>query len=123
MKELKAALDSAIHNWDSATSIRDAKPGQDSGLLILKDLRALATMGTSLAQKLDELPDSSPDPWDPKEKRDVVVVARETIGLKIHDLLTERQRAIAAYEQAIVFIGEASNPKDVSAEKDIKATP
>lgn len=35
------------------------------------------------------------------------------VGGQVMDILAERNRALDQYEQAIVFIGDAVNPKDV----------
>ncbi|MEQ1720395.1 MAG: hypothetical protein ABL887_04700 [Nitrosomonas sp.] len=114
MEQLNNSLQIAVRDWDSATLIRTSKPDKDSGQLILKDLRALAVMAKKLAKHIETLETSDSQALNTQEKQQAITLANNVIGPKIHSLLTERQRTIAAYEQAITFIGETANPKQPS---------
>lgn len=114
MDALKAALDIAVQEWDEAAITLRKKPEQDPGQLILKDLRALSRLDQSLSIKIQEIGkeagNTESDPLASIKTKATAEVSR-VVGRLVLDILNDRQRTLDSYEQAIMFIGDAINPK------------
>lgn len=64
-----------------------------------------------LEAEKQELTDKKNAELENKKKKAVVEV-HKVVGGQVTDILTDRNRALDQYEQAIVFIGDAANPKE-----------
>lgn len=138
---LGQALEAEITVWNKAATAMKGKADQDPGQVIVKDVGALSRLGRmlsasitkiimqeekelegkqkTLAEKLGkETLDAKKTELETKKtelekKRKIAVFeVRKVVGGQVTDILTDRNRVLDQYEQAIVFIGDAANPKD-----------
>lgn len=134
MEALQDALDIEIREWDKAAESLKGKSDQDQGQLILKDLRALSKLDKSLSVKIQEIDKKGTKPREKLEslekalapktdiddetkrlselKAKATAEMRRVVGPLVLDILKDRKQTLDSYEQAIIFIGDATNPKD-----------
>lgn len=103
--ELKAE----IQRWDQTALALKDKADQDPGQAIVKDVRALSRLDMMLSASITKM---SPSDATDEIKKIAVGEVHKVVGGQVKDILTDRNRALDQYEQAIVFIGDAANPKD-----------
>ncbi|CUS35406.1 exported hypothetical protein [Candidatus Nitrospira nitrosa] len=112
-KEFKDSLDQALMAeivvWDKMAATLKEKTDQDPGQAIVKDVGALSRLGRLLSAEIKKMPSSvASDPL----KELAVAEVNKVVGSQVTDILTDRNRVLDQYEQAIVFIGDAANPKE-----------
>ena len=108
--ELKQALEAEIVVWKAVATTLKEKEGQDPGQAIVKDVGALSRLGRMLSASIAKI---SPSDTTLEKKRAMAVFeVRKVVGSQVTDILTDRNRVLDQYEQAIVFIGDAANPKE-----------
>lgn len=134
MDALQAALDDEIREWDKAAEALKGTSDQDQGQLIAKDLRALSRLDKSLSVKIQEIDKKGSKPREKLEslekalapKKDIddetkrlsefkakaTAEMRRLVGPLVLDILKDRKQTLDSYEQAIIFIGDASNPTE-----------
>lgn len=102
-------LKTEIRRWDEAAKALKDNANQDPGQVIVKDVRALSRLDTMLSASIAKMPPS--DATD-EVKQTAMKEVHKVVGGQVTDILTDRTRALDQYEQAIVFIGDAANPKE-----------
>jgi hypothetical protein len=108
--ELKQALEAEIVVWKAVATALKEKADQDPGQAIVKDVGALSRLGRILSARITKI---SPSDAALKEKREKAVYeVHKVVGGQVKDILADRNRVLDQYEQAIVFIGDAANPKE-----------
>ena len=108
---LHNALEAEVKEWDKTAAALKEKTNQDLGQAIVKDVRALSKLGTMLSAQLKTLSPSNPSTAE-RLKTNAVSAVHRVVGDHALDILNDRNQALDRYEQAIVFIGDAANPKD-----------
>ncbi|CAE6785704.1 MAG: hypothetical protein H8K06_06150 [Nitrospira sp.] len=112
MKALTVALEEEVAQWDTTLGPLKEASDQDRGLAIRKDLRALAKFEKQLSARIQKL--DKQEALKTKAAKEVhKVVGRILIGL-----LEGHKQALDRYEQAVLFIGDAANPKDPKQEQE-----
>ena len=115
MDALKGALNIAIQEWDEAIKALKKKPDQDQGQLIIKDLWALSKLDKSLSVKIQEIDKDSVKTDEVRLtaiKNKAKAAVSRVVGPIVMDMLKDRKQTLDSYEQAIMFIGDATNPKE-----------
>lgn len=102
-------LKTEIRRWDEAAKALKDNANQDPGQVIVKDVRALSRLDTMLSASIAKMPPS--DATD-EVKQTAMKEVHKVVGGQVTDILTDQTRALDQYEQAIVFIGDAANPKE-----------
>ena len=110
MDALKKALSAAIQEWDEAAETLKNKPGQEPDQFIVKDLRALSKVDKSLSLKISEIKTDLLK--DDAARLPIIAEQHRIIGFMVLDMLNDRKQTLDSYDQAIMFIGDATNPKD-----------
>lgn len=111
MKALTVGLEEEVAQWDTNLGPLREASDQDRGLAIRKDLRALAKLEKQLSARIHKLD---------KQEALKVKAAKEVhrvVGRILIDLLEGHKQALDRYEQAVLFIGDAANPKDPKQEQ------
>ena len=107
MTALKTALGEEVAQWDKNVEPLKKASDQERGLAITKDLKALAKLEKRLSARIEQ---------DVKTESSKVKAASEVrkavVGRILFDLLRDHKQGLDRYEQAILFIGAAANPKD-----------
>ncbi|CUS39977.1 hypothetical protein [Candidatus Nitrospira nitrificans] len=109
---LHKALEAEILEWDKSASALKDKADQDRGQAIIKDVRALSRLEKMLSARIKEI---NPPDASAQAIKDAVSAVHRIVGEQVMDILADRNRALDRYEQAIMFIGDAANPKDPNA--------
>ena len=86
------------------------KPGQEPDQFIVKDLRALSKVDKSLSLKISEIKTDLLK--DDAARLPIIAEQHRIIGFMVLDMLNDRKQTLDSYDQAIMFIGDATNPKD-----------
>ncbi len=107
METLTAALKVEVSQWDKTAEPLKNASDQERGFAITKDLNALARLEKGLSARIRrDVTSSEP------EKAEAIRVVHRVVGPVLLDLLEDHKRALDRYEQAILFIGDAANPKN-----------
>lgn len=111
MKALTAALGEEVNQWDKTHDPLKKASDEERGLAITKDLRALAKFEKALTARIQK--------FDKPEalRRTAIDEATKIVGPILLGLLKDHKQALDRYEQAILFIGDAANPKDPQQEQ------
>lgn len=112
MTALKTALGEEVAQWDKNVEPLKKASDQERGLAITKDLKALAKLEKRLSARIEQ---------DVKAESSKIKAASEVrkavVGRVLFDLLRDHKQGLDRYEQAILFIGAAANPKDPKQEQ------
>jgi hypothetical protein len=111
MNALTVALEEEVAQWDTALGPLKETSDQDRGLAIRKDLRALAKFEKQLSARIHKL--NKPEALKTKAAKEV----HRMVGDVLIDLLKDYKQAIDRYEQAVLFIADAADPKDLKQEQ------
>lgn len=111
MNALTVALEEEVAEWDTTLGPLKEASDQDRGLAIRKDLRALAKFEKQLSAQIHK--------FDKPEDRKVKAVkeVHRIVGRELINLLEAYKRALYRYEEAVLFIADAANPKDPKQEQ------
>lgn len=112
MTALKTALGEEVAQWDKNVEPLKKASDQERGLAITKDLKALATLEKRLSARIE--PDAKTESSKVKAASEV---RKAVVGRVLFDLLRDHKQGLDRYEQAILFIGAAANPKDLKQEQ------
>ncbi|ULA58451.1 MAG: hypothetical protein LZF60_50185 [Nitrospira sp.] len=105
MKALSVALEEEVARWDATLDPLKEASDQDRGLAITKDLRALAKLEKQLSARIQKI--EKPEALKTKAAKEV----HRVVGHELIDLLKSHKQALDRYEQAVLFIADAANPK------------
>ena len=111
MKALTAALGEEVNQWDKTHDPLKKASDEERGLGITKDLRALAKFEKALTARIQKL--DKPEALRRTAKDEAMKIA----GPILLGLLEDHKQALDRYEQAVLFIGDAANPKDPKQEQ------
>lgn len=106
MKALTVGLEEEVAQWDTTLGPLKEASDQDRGLAIRKDLRALAKLEKQLSARIHKL--DKQEALKTKAAKEV----HKIVGRILIELLEGHKQALDRYEQAVLFIGDAANPKD-----------
>jgi hypothetical protein len=109
--ELMVALEEAVAQWDTALAPVKEASDQDRGPAIRQDLRALAKFEKQLSVRIHKL--EKPEAMKVKATKEV----HRIVGRELINLLEAHKRALDRYEEAVLFIADAANPKDPKQEQ------
>lgn len=109
IKELEAALSEAVSQWDKALEPVKKASDQDRGHAITKDLQALAKLERQLSARIRRSRNEEPAKSLAAQAADEV---HKAVQPKLIVLLEDHKQGLDRYEQAVLFIGDAANPKD-----------
>lgn len=109
MKALTAALGEEVNQWDKTHDPLKKASDEERGLAITKDLRALAKLERQLSARIRRSRNEEPAKSLAAKAADEVHKVVEPVLIA---LLKDHKQALDRYEQAILFIGDAANPKD-----------
>lgn len=112
MKALTAALGEEVNQWGKTHDPLKKASDEERGLAITKDLRALAKFEKALTARIQKL--DKPESL----RRTAIDEATKIVGPILLGLLKDHKQALDRYEQAVLFIGDAANPKDPKQEQD-----
>lgn len=109
MTALKTALGEEVAQWDKNVEPLKKASDQERGLAITKDLKALAKLEKRLSARIEQ---------DVKaESSKAASEVRKVVGMELLGMLKDHKQALDRYEQAVLFIGDAANPKDPKQEQ------
>jgi hypothetical protein len=104
MTALKTSLGEEVAQWDKNVEPLKKASDQERGLAITKDLKALAKLEKRLSARIEQ---------DVKaESSKAASEVRKVVGTELLGMLKDHKQALDRYEQAVLFIGDAANPKD-----------
>lgn len=106
MTALKTALGEEVAQWDKNGEPLKKASDQERGLAITKDLKALAKLEKRLSARIEQNVKAE------SSKIKAVSEVRKVVGPVLIALLEAHKQALDRYEQAVLFIGDAANPKD-----------
>ncbi|MCS6290251.1 MAG: hypothetical protein H8K10_14950 [Nitrospira sp.] len=109
MTALKTALGEEVAQWDKHVEPLKKASDQERGLAITNDLKALAKLEKRLSARIEQ---------DVKaESSKAASEVRKVVGAELLGMLKDHKQALDRYEQAVLFIGDAANPKDPQQEQ------
>jgi hypothetical protein len=112
METLTAALKEEVSQWDKTAESLPKVSDQERGLAMTKDLHALAKLEKGVSARIRrDVTLSEP------EKAKAIRVVQQVVGPALLGLLKDHKQALDRYEQAVLFIGDAANPKDPKQEQ------
>lgn len=106
MKSLKTALSDEVAQWDKSLEPLKKASDQERGLAITKDLKALAKLEKRLSARIEQ------DVKAESSKIKAASEVRKVVATVLIPLLKDHKQALDRYEQAMLFIGDAANPKN-----------
>lgn len=114
VKALTAVLAEEVVQWDKTLEPLNKASDQERGLAITKDLYALAKFDKLLSARIRQSQKEGPLKSQAAKAADE---AHRVVGPVLFDLLKDYKQGLDRYEQAVLFIGDAANPKDSKQEQ------
>ena len=111
MDAITSTLEDEVAQWDKTLDTLKKASDQERGLAITKDLRVLAKLEKQLSTQIQKL--DKPEALKNRAAKEV----HKVVGPMLIDLLEGHKQALDRYEQAVLFIGDAANPKDPKQEQ------
>lgn len=116
--DLKQAITSAlgeeVAQWDKTLEPLKNASDRDRGHAITKDLQALAKLEKLLSARIRRSRNEEPAKSRAAKAADEV---HKVVADVLIPLLEDHKQALDRYEQAVLFIGDAANPKDPKQEQ------
>jgi hypothetical protein len=114
MEAITSALGEEVTQWDKTLDPLKKASDQERGLAVTNDLRALAKLAKQLSARIRRSRSEEPAKSLAAKAADEV---QDAVAPVLIALLENHKQALDRYEQAILFIGDAANPKDPRQEK------
>lgn len=114
MDAITSALEDEVAQWDKTLDTLKKASDHERGSAITKDLHGLAKLERLLSARIRRSQKEEPSKSKAAMAADEV---HKVVGSVLLDLLKDHKRALDRYEQAVLFIGDAANPKDSKEEQ------